>query len=97
MRINFFASIKRLIASLLYIFYHNYCFITSSLPELPQLPEGFNKKILMQRSNDLRWQFQQNSYVSKNFITKPKNFIIFSFTYVSESHALFYGDFCMNI
>jgi hypothetical protein len=28
--------------------------------------------------------------------TKPKNLVIFAFTYVSESSALLNGDFCMN-
>jgi hypothetical protein len=39
---------------------------------------------------------KKNSYVSLISIAKPKNFIVFAFTYVSESPVLFYRDFCMN-
>jgi hypothetical protein len=47
----------------------------------------------MQRSDDLHWQFKTNPYISA---AKPKNFIIFAFTYAPESSNLFYGNFCMN-
>jgi hypothetical protein len=46
----------------------------------------------MQRSDDLHRQFKKSPYISA---AKPKNFIIFAFTYAPESSALFYGDFCM--
>jgi hypothetical protein len=29
-------------------------------------------------------------------VTKPKNFVVFAFTYVSESSALLNDDFCRN-
>ncbi len=41
--------------------------------------------------------FNKNSYISVIFVVKPKNFVVFAFTYVSRSSALFYGDFCMNL
>ncbi len=37
---------------------------------------------------------------SKKFIisvAKTKNIVVFAFTYVLESFALFYGDFCMDL
>ncbi len=30
-------------------------------------------------------------------VAKPKNIVVFAFTYVLESFALFYGDFCMGL
>jgi putative alpha-1,2-mannosidase len=30
-------------------------------------------------------------------VAKPKNFVVFAFTYVSRSPALFNVDFCMNL
>jgi hypothetical protein len=30
-------------------------------------------------------------------IAKPKNMVVFAFTYVLDSFALFLGDFCMDI
>ncbi len=41
--------------------------------------------------------FNKNSYISIISIAKPKNFVVFAYTYVSRSPALFYGDFCMNL
>ncbi len=37
--------------------------------------------------------------ISKKFYfrSKAKNIIVFAFTYVLESFALFYGDFCMDL
>jgi hypothetical protein len=35
--------------------------------------------------------------ISVTSISKPKNTIVFAFTYVLESFALFYGDFCMDL
>ncbi len=41
--------------------------------------------------------------ISKKFVisvisvAKPKNIVVFAFTYVMESFALFYGDFCMDL
>jgi hypothetical protein len=37
------------------------------------------------------------SYIFIIFVAKPKNFVVFAFTYVSRSPALFNGDFCMNL
>jgi hypothetical protein len=42
----------------------------------------------------LLWQFKKRSYIS---VAKAKNFVVFLFTYLSESHALFKGDFFMNL
>jgi hypothetical protein len=30
-------------------------------------------------------------------VAKPKNIVVFAFTYVLEGFALFYGDFCMDL
>jgi hypothetical protein len=30
-------------------------------------------------------------------VAKPKNFVVFAFTYVSTSPALFHGDFFINL
>ncbi len=41
--------------------------------------------------------------ISKKFVisvisaAKPKKIVLFAFTYVLESFALFYGDFCMDL
>ncbi len=41
--------------------------------------------------------------IPKNFlfflvsVAKPKNIVVFAFTYVWESFALFFGNFCMDI
>ncbi len=40
--------------------------------------------------------YKKNCYISVFSVTKPKNFIVFAFTYVSESSALLNDDFCMN-
>jgi hypothetical protein len=32
-----------------------------------------------------------------NSVAKPKNIVVFAFTYVLESFALFYGYFCMDL
>jgi hypothetical protein len=31
------------------------------------------------------------------FRSKAENIVVFAFTYVLESFALFYGDFCMDL
>jgi hypothetical protein len=42
--------------------------------------------------------FNKNSYIFVISVAKPKNFVVFAFTYVSRSPALFFnGDFCMNL
>jgi hypothetical protein len=41
--------------------------------------------------------FQKKSCISVISMAKPKHFIVFAFTYVSEGPALFSGDFCMNL
>jgi hypothetical protein len=38
----------------------------------------------------------KNRYISVISGAKPKNFVVFAFTYVSESFVLLYGDFCMS-
>jgi hypothetical protein len=30
-------------------------------------------------------------------VAKPKNIVVFAFTNMMESFALFYGDFCMDL
>jgi hypothetical protein len=42
-------------------------------------------------------KFLKNSFVFVISVAKPKNFVVFSFTYVSRSPALFNGNFCMNL
>jgi hypothetical protein len=37
---------------------------------------------------------KKRSYIP---VAKAKYFVVFPFTYVSESHALFHGDFFMNL
>jgi hypothetical protein len=40
---------------------------------------------------------KKNSFIFVISVAKPKNFVVFTFTYVSRSPALFNGDFCMNL
>ncbi len=40
--------------------------------------------------------FPKNSVFFVVFETKPKNIVVFAFTYVLDSFALFYGNFCMD-
>jgi hypothetical protein len=40
---------------------------------------------------------KKNWYIFIISIAKPKNFVVFAFTYVSRSPALFNGDFFMNL
>ncbi len=42
----------------------------------------------------MHWQFKKRLHIS---VAKVKNFVVFLSTYVSESHALFNGDFFMNL
>jgi hypothetical protein len=37
------------------------------------------------------------SYISVVSVAKPKIIIVFAFTYVLKSFALFYGDFCTDL
>jgi hypothetical protein len=41
--------------------------------------------------------FQKRFVISVVSVAKPKNIVIFAFTYVLEIFALFYGDFCMDL
>jgi hypothetical protein len=41
--------------------------------------------------------FPQKLIISVASVAKPKNIIVFAFTYVLESFAIFYGDFCMDL
>jgi hypothetical protein len=42
--------------------------------------------------------FNKNSYIFVISVAKPKNFVVFAFTYVLRSPALvFNDDFCMNL
>jgi hypothetical protein len=41
--------------------------------------------------------FQNIFVISVVFIAKPKNIVVFAFTYVLESFALFNGDFGMDL
>ncbi len=41
--------------------------------------------------------FNKNSYISVISVAKLKNLIVFAYTFVSKSQALFNGDFCMNL
>jgi hypothetical protein len=38
----------------------------------------------------------KKNHISVFSVTKPKNFVVFAFTYVSKSSALLNDDFCMN-
>ncbi len=40
---------------------------------------------------------KKNSYFFVIFVATPKNSVIFAFTYVSKSPALFTGNFFMNL
>jgi hypothetical protein len=40
--------------------------------------------------------FQKTFVISVVSVAKPKNIVIFALTYVLESFALFYCDFCMD-
>jgi hypothetical protein len=40
--------------------------------------------------------FPKNSVFFVVFVAKPKNNVVFAFTYVLDSFALFYGNFCMD-
>jgi hypothetical protein len=44
----------------------------------------------------MKSKFQQKFVISVVSITKPKNIVVFAFTFVFESFAL-YGDFCMDL
>ncbi len=52
----------------------------------------------MQRSDEAMIFFAslKNRYISVFSETKPKNFVVFAFTYVAESSALLNDDFCMT-
>ncbi len=39
----------------------------------------------------------KKSYIFIISVAKPKNFVVFAFTYVSRSPALLNDDFCMNL
>jgi hypothetical protein len=57
------------------------------------------KKILTHRSDEAMNSidnFQKIFVISVVSVAKPKNIVIFAFTYVLESFALFYDDFCMG-
>jgi hypothetical protein len=41
--------------------------------------------------------FNKNSNISVISEAKPKNFIVFAYTYMSRSQAPFNVDFCMNL
>jgi hypothetical protein len=43
------------------------------------------------------WQFPKKFVISVISVAKPKSIVVFAFTYVLESFALFYGDFCMDL
>jgi hypothetical protein len=54
----------------------------------------------MHRSNEAMifiGNFNKNSYFSVISVAKLKNLIVFAYTFVSKSQALFNGDFCMNL
>ncbi len=42
-------------------------------------------------------QWKQFPKIFAISLAKPKNIVAFAFTYVLESLALFYGDFCMDL
>jgi hypothetical protein len=41
--------------------------------------------------------FQKKCVISVISVAKPKNIVVIAFTYVLESFALFYGNFCMDL
>ncbi len=46
-----------------------------------------------------RWfalAIKKNCYISLTPVAKLKNYVVFALTYVLESFARLYGDFCMN-
>ncbi len=54
----------------------------------------------MNRSNEAMnpiGNFPKNSLFFVVSLAKPKNIVVFAFTYVLESFALFFGDFWMDI
>jgi hypothetical protein len=54
----------------------------------------------MHRSDEAKifiGNFNKDSYISVISAVKPKNFVVFAYTSVSRSQALFNGDFCMNL
>ncbi len=40
--------------------------------------------------------FPKNSVFFVFFVAKPKNIVVFAFTYVLDSFALFFGNFCID-
>jgi hypothetical protein len=42
-------------------------------------------------------QFPKKFVISVISVAKPKNIVVFAFTFVMESFGLFYGDFCMDL
>jgi hypothetical protein len=42
-------------------------------------------------------KFQKKFVISVVSIAKPKNILVFAFTYVLKSFALFYANFCMDL
>ncbi len=48
-------------------------------------------------SDEFHWSFLKNLVISVVSVAKPKNIVVFAFTYVLESFALFYYDFCMDL
>jgi hypothetical protein len=54
----------------------------------------------MHRSNEVMnsiGNFQKKFVISIISVAKPKNIVVFAFTYVLKSFALFYGNFCMDL
>ncbi len=54
----------------------------------------------MQRSDEAMifiGNFKKNYFISLISIAKPKGHVVFAFSYVSDSPALFYGYFWMNL
>jgi hypothetical protein len=41
--------------------------------------------------------FQKKIVISVISIAKPKNIVVFAFTYVLKGFALLFGDFCMDL
>jgi hypothetical protein len=58
---------------------------------------ALTKKILTHRSDEFHWQLPKKCVISVNSVAKPKNIVVVAFTYVLESFALFYGNFCMDL
>ncbi len=40
--------------------------------------------------------FPKNLVFFVVFVAKPKNIVVFAFTYVLDSFALFFGNFCID-